>query len=68
MKSFAKWVEERGIEMPKHNIPGSWFSRHGFPMVVRCACCDMTMALPSAWIDNDEYVLCADCAKVNKEE
>jgi hypothetical protein len=66
MKSFSEYVRARGIEIPEGNIPGSWFSKHGYPMVVRCACCDMTMALPSAWIDEDGYTFCADCADVSE--
>ena len=47
--------------------PGDWFSKHGYPMVVRCACCEMTMAIPSAWIDDEGYTYCSDCAGVNEE-
>ena len=67
MRSFREYVEERGIEMPKGNISGEWFARHGYPMVVRCACCDMTMATPSAWIDDNGYVYCTSCADVEEE-
>ena len=34
MVSFRQYVEARGIEMPKGNISGEWFSKHGYPMVV----------------------------------
>ena len=68
MKSFTEYVRDRGIEIPEKEIPGNWFSQHGYPMVVRCACCEMTMAIPSAWIDDDGYTYCSDCAGVNEEE
>ena len=69
MKSFHEYMEDRGIEVPKDVIPGSWFSEHGFPMVVRCACCEMTMALPSAWIDSEGYTLCSSCVNsINDDE
>ena len=68
MKSFTEYVRDRGIDIPEKEIPGSWFSQHGYPMVVRCACCEMTMAIPSAWIDNDGYTYCSDCAGINEEE
>ena len=56
MKKFEEYVkEEMGIEMPKGNIPGSWFFENHIPMVVRCSYCDMTMASPSAWIDDEGY-------------
>ena len=67
MRSFREYVEERGIEMPKGNISGEWFARHGYPMVVRCTCCDITMATPSAWIDDNGYVYCTSCAEVSED-
>ena len=68
MKSFTEYVRDRGIDIPEKEIPGNWFSQHGYPMIVRCACCEMTMAIPSAWIDDDGYTYCSDCAGVNEEE
>lgn len=63
MKTFFEYMAERGIEVPEKEIPGSWFSEHGYPMVVRCACCDMTLALPSALIDDEGYTYCSrECA------
>lgn len=67
MISFRQYVEARGIEMPTGEIPGSWFSDHGYPMVVRCACCEMTMAIPSAYIDDEGYTFCSSCADVEEE-
>ena len=68
MISFRQYVEARGIEIPKGNIPGEWFSKHGYPMVVRCSCCEMTMAIPSAWIDDEGYTYCSDCGSVSDED
>lgn len=62
MKSFSEWIKaNRGIKMPKGNISGAWFAEHDLPMIVECKCCTMTMALPSAFIDNEGYTYCADC-------
>ena len=62
MKDFFSYIKERGVDVPEGpNIPGEWFSKHGYPMVVRCCCCDMTMAIPSAWVDDEGYTYCADC-------
>lgn len=66
MINFFDYVRNRGIEIPNGNIPGEWFSKHGFPMVVRCCCCEMTMAIPSAWIDDKGYTYCSDCAGVSE--
>ena len=65
MRSFTDYIkQEMGLEMPKGNVPGDWFFENRIPMVVRCCCCDMTMASPSAWVDDEGYTYCADCADV----
>ena len=68
MMSFKQYVESRGYEkMPEDNVPAIWFKRNFLPMVVRCAHCEMTMASPSAWVDDEGYTYCSDCAGVNEE-
>lgn len=68
MISFSEYVKkELNVEMPHGNISGSWFYDNGIPMIVRCCCCDMTMASPSAWIDDEGYTYCADCADIEEE-
>jgi len=68
MKQFFDYIKEtRDIEIPEGNIPGSWFKENHLPMVVRCCCCEMTMALPSAYIDDEGYTYCSDCAGVDEE-
>ena len=67
MVSFFDFVRNQGIEVPKGNISGAWFHENGFPMVVACSCCGMTMASPSAWIDDEGYTYCTDCANVEEE-
>ena len=55
--------EEMNIELPKGNVPGSWFKENGLPMIVSCCCCGTTMALPSAMIDDDDgSIYCSSCA------
>ena len=57
------WIkEEMNIEMPKGNILGSWFAENHLPMIVRCTCCDTSMVLPSAMIDDDGEIYCPSCA------
>ena len=55
-------LEERGIEMPKGNIPGSWFVENDLPMIVECACCWMTRTRRSAMGADDGEGVCAACA------
>ena len=61
MKNFQEWLKGNGVEAPKGDIDGSWFAAHGLPMIVECSCCCMTMALPSARIDNNGNVYCVSC-------
>jgi hypothetical protein len=51
------------IEMPQGEINGKWFADNGLPMIVECACCGMTMALPSAMIDEEGRIFCSQCAE-----
>lgn len=68
MKSFKDFIlDEYNLKMPEGNISGAWFAEHRLPMIVRCACCEMTMASPSAWVDEDGYAYCSDCAGVSEE-
>lgn len=64
LKTFEEWVRDRfNEELPKEEINGVWFSEKGLPMIVRCACCEMTMALPNAMVDEYGYTICASCAE-----
>lgn len=64
MKNFFEYIKtERHIAIPDGDIPGSWFFENNLPMVVSCSCCGMTMTLPSAWIDDEGYTYCSDCAE-----
>ena len=65
MKTFKRYCEENlHTPFPEGNtINGEWFIVHGFPMIVSCCCCGMTMALPSAMISDDEYCYCSNCAE-----
>ena len=61
MKSFSEWLHDNGDELPKGNISGAWFAEHNLPMIVHCTCCEMTMATPSAYIDDEGYTYCSSC-------
>ena len=67
INSFRNFIlANYGLEVPRGNIPGSWFAENGLPMIVRCTCCDMTMAAPFCWVDEDGYTYCGGC--VGEEE
>lgn len=62
MKSFTQWLKDNcNAEMPKGTVNADWFYERGLPMVVSCACCEMTMALPSAFVDDEGHIYCSDC-------
>lgn len=62
-RTFKTWFEENhpGVNIPGGDIPASWFSDNELPMIVRCSCCDTTMIVFSAIIDDDDYVYCSNC-------
>lgn len=64
MKSFIDWYKDAsgGLEPPHGNISGEWFVENQLPMIVECTCCGSTMALPAAYIDEDDYTFCSACA------
>jgi len=61
-------IQRIGIEMPFDSIPGSWFAENGLPMIVRCTCCESTMAMPSAFVDYDTgETYCSSCAGATED-
>lgn len=67
MITFEKWYEKvsGGHQLPKDNINGEWFAERGLPMIVECTCCGSTMVLPSAYVDDEDYTYCKECAGVD---
>ena len=66
MEDFKTWFQNEWNEtVPDDNIESKWFTDHGLPMVCRCANCEMSMILFSAYIDQDGYTYCASCAGVD---
>lgn len=64
MKIAKQWLlENMGIEIPAGEVSAEWFIDNNLPMIVRCSCCETTMILPSAIVDDDGYVYCGSCAE-----
>lgn len=64
MKTVRQFLlDEIGLEMPEGNINGAWFVEHDLPIIVECECCGMTLALPSAMVDDEGYTFCTTCAE-----
>ena len=66
MKTFNQWLKENlNCEMPEGDVvDANWFFKQGLPMIVECASCKMTMAVPNAYIDDKGYTYCSSCAEV----
>lgn len=62
------WVNNYGDEFDTraalHN--GNWYMEQGLPMVVSCACCESTLLLPGAYLDDEDYIYCPSCAGVEE--
>jgi hypothetical protein len=68
MKNAQRYIEEDlGIKFPKGDITGEWFAKHSLPIVVACSCCQTTMVLPSALIDEEGQVFCRNCVDEEDE-
>lgn len=66
-KNFKTWLEEQRVEYPKtKTINASWFDGHQLPMIVHCTCCESTLALPFAYLDEDDYIYCRECAGIEE--
>ena len=62
MQKFKDWFDENYEGFPEGNeISAEWFKEHNLPMIVECKCCTMTMALPSAFVDEEGYLYCSSC-------
>lgn len=64
MKTFYQWYKEvSGKDISEQKtFSGEWFVERDLPMIVECTYCGATMALPTAFIDNDNYLYCSTCA------
>lgn len=63
MLSFAEWYKKvsGGKTVPTGSINGSWFAERGLPIIVSCTVCGATCALPTCWIDDEDYIYCSTC-------
>lgn len=64
MKTFKEWYKEvSGKEISDDTLhDGNWFMERGLPMVVSCTCCESTLLLPGAYLDDEDYIYCSSCA------
>lgn len=64
MKTFYQWYKEvSGKDISKQKtFHSEWFVERGLPMIVECTCCGLIMPLPTAFIDESNYLYCSTCA------
>ena len=64
MRTVKQYIlEEMGIEMPKGEIPESWFKENNLPKEIYCVCCGVKMELQSAMVEDGGLVFCKKCEK-----
>ena len=66
MRNFVTYWDEENPDdkFPRtESVSGEWFAERRLPMIVACTCCEMTMALPSAMVDDDGYIFCSSCSE-----
>jgi len=70
MITFRDWFEKNypNEKYPTGNVDGQWFADHDIPMIVSCTCCEMTMLVTSALVDNENQVFCSDCGELGEDE
>ena len=62
MRTAQQWIKEvLNIEMPSGKISGEWFVKNDLPIIVKCTCCESTMILPNALVNDAGETFCQDC-------
>ena len=67
MKKFKDWYKDvAGVEPDYETREDKlvWCSERGLPMIVSCTCCESTMIVFNAFVDDEDHVYCPSCAEV----
>ena len=67
MKKFKDWYKVvTGIEPNSETSKDKllWCKEEGVPMIVSCTCCESTMIVFNAFVDDEDHVYCPSCAGV----
>ena len=60
--SVVEYLKNKGVEIPKGSIPMAWFDKNDLPVIVECTCCGMTMCSLNAYLDDEMFTYCSNCA------
>jgi len=67
MKTGREILKERGLKANENGLLAVGdLLEAGLPPAVKCTGCEMTMGLLSAFVDDEGYVWCSDCALVKE--
>ena len=67
MKKFKDWYKDVSGKEPDYETTQDklvWCSERGVPMIVSCTCCESTLLIFSAFVDEEDYTYCPSCAGV----
>ena len=67
MKKFKDWYKDvTGIEPDYETTQDKllWCKERGLPVVVSCTCCEGTLLIFNAFVDEEDYTYCPSCAGV----
>ena len=67
MKKFKDWYKDvSGKEPDYENTQDKllWCKGRGLPVVVSCTCCEGTLLIFNAFVDEEDYTYCPSCAGV----
>ena len=67
MKKFKDWYKDvSGKEPDYETTPDKllWCKERGLPVVVSCTCCEGTLLIFNAFVDEEDYTYWQSCAGV----
>ena len=67
MKTFKEWYKDvSGVEFKRDKSEDllKWCDERGLPAIVSCTCCESTMIVFNAFVDDEDHVYCPSCAGV----
>lgn len=67
MKKFKDWYKDvAGVEPDYETAQNKllWCQERGLPVVVSCTCCEGTLLIFNAFVDEEDHTYCPSCAGV----
>ena len=65
MKTFKEWCKDAAGVEPDYEATQdrlSWCKERGLPIIVSCTCCESTLFIFSAFVDEEDRTYCPSCA------